>query len=40
MLAGWDPDATWWLTDALSSTSQSEDWRTDDQAPFGWTQAH
>ena len=40
MLAGWDPDATWWLTDALSSTSQSEDWRTDDQAPFGWTQAY
>jgi hypothetical protein len=40
MLAGRDPDATWWLTDVLSSTSQPEDWRTDDQAPFGWTQAH
>ena len=39
MLAGWDPDATWWLTDALCSTSQPEDWRADDQAPFGWTQA-
>jgi hypothetical protein len=33
MLAGWDPDATWWLTGVLSSTSQPEDWRTDDQAP-------
>lgn len=39
MLAGWDPDATWWLNDVLSFTSPSEDWREDDQAPFGWIQA-
>ena len=39
MLAGWDPDATWWLTDVLSSAAdQPEDWRSDDQAPFSWTQ--
>ena len=37
MLAGWDPDATWWLNDVLSLTSPPEDWREDDQAPFGWT---
>jgi hypothetical protein len=36
MLAGWDPDATWWLTDVLSPTGPPEDWRADDQAPFGW----
>jgi hypothetical protein len=40
MLAGWDPDATWWLTDVLSLTGQPQEWRADDQAPFGWTQAH
>ena len=39
MLAGWDPDATWWLNDVLSHTSPPEDWREDDHAPFGWTQA-
>jgi hypothetical protein len=39
MLAGWGPDATWWLTDVLSFTSPPEDWRKDDQAPLGWTQA-
>jgi hypothetical protein len=39
MLAGWDPDATWWLNDVLSFTSPPEDWREDNQAPFGWIQA-
>jgi hypothetical protein len=39
MLAGWDPDAIWWPTDVLSSTTQPQDWRADDRAPFGWTQA-
>ncbi|HEX9526064.1 MAG TPA: hypothetical protein VF951_01090, partial [Streptosporangiaceae bacterium] len=39
MLAGWDPDATSWLNDILSFTSPPQDWRKDDQAPFGWTQA-
>jgi hypothetical protein len=41
MLAGWDPDATWWLTDVLSFSSPGppEAWRTDDRAPSGWTHA-
>jgi len=39
MLAGWDPDATWWLTDVLSFASPPEDWRKDDQVPLGWIQA-
>jgi len=37
MLAGWDPDATWWLTDVLSFTGPPEDRRADDQVPLGWT---
>jgi hypothetical protein len=39
MLAGWDPDATWWLNDVLSFTGPREDWLTDDHAPFGWAPA-
>lgn len=27
MLAGWDPDATWWLTDVLSRAGPATDWR-------------
>ena len=39
MLAGWDPDATWWLDDILSFISPPENWRKDGQAPYGWTRA-
>ena len=39
MLAGWDPDATWWLTDVLSLAGAPQDWRADRQAPLGWAQA-
>jgi hypothetical protein len=39
MLAGWDPDATWWLNDVLSLTSPPEDWRKTTRHPFDWTQA-
>jgi hypothetical protein len=39
MLAGWDPDATWWLNDVLSLTSPPEIWRNAGLAPFGWIQA-
>jgi hypothetical protein len=39
MLAGWDPDATWWINDVLSLTSPPQDWRKDDQAPSGWIPA-
>jgi hypothetical protein len=38
ILAGWDPDTTWWLSDVLSFTSPPEDWREDGRGPFGWTQ--
>ncbi len=35
MLAGWDPDATWWLADILSPAGPPQDWRRD-QAPVTW----
>ena len=35
LLAGWDPDATWWLTDALSPDGPPEDWAADDD-DTGW----
>jgi hypothetical protein len=40
LLAGWDPDATWWLADVLRSPGNPVQWRrpgTDDQV--GWTVA-
>ena len=36
LLAGWDPDATWWLTDVLSPDGQPEDWAADDGGGAGW----
>jgi hypothetical protein len=39
MMAGWDPDATWWINDVISFAGPPRDWRKDDQAPLGWTQA-
>jgi hypothetical protein len=38
MLAGWDPDANWWLTNVLSFTCPPEDWQEDEDAPLGWIQ--
>jgi hypothetical protein len=37
MLAGWDPDATWWLADVLSPAGAPEDWQADARAPLGWS---
>lgn len=39
MLAGWDPDATWWLNDVLALTGPPEIWQADDRSPYGWSQA-
>jgi len=37
MLAGWNPDETWWLGDALSADGSAERWVTTEQdQPFGW----
>ena len=35
MLAGWEPDATWWLTDVLSSAGPVAEWTADDDGT-GW----
>jgi hypothetical protein len=36
LLAGWDPDATWWLTDVLEPDGLPEDWAADDTSSPGW----
>jgi hypothetical protein len=36
VLAGWDPDATWWLNDVLSFTGPAEDWRVASHGPMRW----
>ncbi|SDY63785.1 hypothetical protein SAMN05660209_03348 [Geodermatophilus africanus] len=36
VLAGWDPGATWWLTDVLPGLGEPTDWRGDRDAPGGW----
>jgi len=36
MLAGWDPDQTWWLSDVLSSSGSGERWMSENDEPLGW----
>jgi hypothetical protein len=36
LLAGWDPDATWWLTDVLAADGPPEDWAADEGGGAGW----
>lgn len=36
MLAGWDPDQTWWLSDVLSGNGTAERWVTQSDEPLGW----
>jgi hypothetical protein len=37
VLAGWDPDRTWWLTDATEPAGPSTRWTTTDSHGCGWT---
>jgi hypothetical protein len=39
MLAGWDPDETWWLADVLSGNDSAERWVTRPDEPSGWNPA-
>jgi hypothetical protein len=39
MLAGWDPDQTWWLSDVLSGNGSAERWVTQSDEPLGWNPA-
>jgi hypothetical protein len=36
LLGGWDPDATWWLTDVLPPLGRPTDWRRRDDEPARW----
>ncbi len=36
VLAGWDPDATWWLTDVVGSAAPTDWVRTDEDPPDRW----
>jgi hypothetical protein len=36
LLAGWDPDATYWLADVLTSGGSPVRWISDDSAHLGW----
>jgi len=39
VLSGWDPDATFWLTDCLAAAGPAQDWvrdPEDDDEAFGW----
>ena len=36
MLAGWDPDKTWWLADVLSGDGRPERWAAQPNEPFSW----
>jgi len=38
VLAGWDPDQAYWLTDALTLAGPAADWVRLDQEPLGWFQ--
>jgi hypothetical protein len=38
VLAGWDPDLTYWLTDTLTLAGPVTDWVRLDQEPLGWSQ--
>jgi hypothetical protein len=37
VLAGWDPDQTYWLTDVLALAGPAINWVNLDQEPLGWT---
>lgn len=39
LLAGWNPDETYWLADVISALNEPQHWRTDDGSPLGWRQA-
>jgi hypothetical protein len=36
MLAGWNPDETYWLADVITPSGEPQRWRTDDGDPLTW----
>jgi hypothetical protein len=39
VLAGWDPDQTFWLTEVLAASGPATSWLELDDGPLGWTLA-
>ena len=37
VLAGWDPDQTFWLTEVVTSSGPASNWVDSDDGPLGWT---
>jgi hypothetical protein len=37
IMAGWDPDQTFWLTDVLAYAGPATHWVDQDRQPLGWT---
>ena len=37
VLAGWDPDQTFWLTEVLAASGPGTNWLDLDDGPLGWT---
>ena len=37
VLAGWDPDQTFWLTEVLAASGPATNWVDLDDGPLGWT---
>jgi hypothetical protein len=37
MLAGWNPDQTYWVTDVLANSGQAQAWHNISGDPIGWT---
>jgi hypothetical protein len=37
VLAGWDPDQTFWLTEVLAASGPGTNWLELDDGPLGWT---
>ena len=37
VLAGWDPDRTFWLTEVLAASGPATNWLELDDEPLGWT---
>lgn len=40
LLAGWNPDETYWLADVLSPSGEPQTWDNPSHEPLGWTATH
>ncbi|MEO7124431.1 MAG: hypothetical protein ABI400_15220 [Lacisediminihabitans sp.] len=40
VLAGWNPDETYWLTDVLAESGAPSEWRRDERDGFAWSESN